>query len=147
MRALARPPLGLVLLLAVACGPATKAPPRAAPKAASSAAVAPVAKDPGMAYAASDYRAAEDGFRAGLAGADPTGARLGLGAVLVKTGRYPEALALLAALPPGPSDTAIRAACLRAEAQRKGGQLAEAEATLRAVAKEPSARAARLTSA
>jgi predicted Zn-dependent protease len=143
MRAWSRRPFSVALLLA-ACGPATKAPPHTATKPAASAAAAPAPKDPAAAFAASDYRAAEDGFRAGLKGADATTARLGLGAVLVKTGRYREALELLKTLPPGPSEPAIRAACLRAEAQRKGGQLAEAEATLRAVAKEPAARAARL---
>jgi Flp pilus assembly protein TadD len=145
MRVSSRRRFGFALLLAVACGPATKTPPRAAStKPVGSAGVVSPVKDPEVAYAGSDYRAAEDGFRSRLEGADPTRARLGLGAVLVKTGRYPEALALLATLQPGPTEAAIRAACLRAEAQRRGGQLAEAELTLRAVAQQPAAGAARL---
>jgi tetratricopeptide (TPR) repeat protein len=70
--------------------------------------------------------------------------RLGLGRVLIKTGRYEEAIQLLSAVPPGPSEPALQAACLRAEAQRLKGQLAEAEATLRAVSMHSAAREARL---
>ena len=106
--------------------------------------LAPAAKDPESALQTSDYATAERGFRAALARGDDAGARLGLGRVLIKTGRYQEALELLAKLPPGPSDAALRAATLRAEAQRRSGDLGAAEATLRAVANEPGARDARL---
>jgi predicted Zn-dependent protease len=101
-------------------------------------------KTPEAALEASDYVAAEQGFRAALNGSAGPRARLGLGAVLLKTGRYAEALDLLSALPPGPDEPALRAACLRAEAQRLSGKLPEAEATLRAVSMHPAAREARL---
>ncbi|HEV8549878.1 MAG TPA: tetratricopeptide repeat protein, partial [Polyangiaceae bacterium] len=96
------------------------------------------------AYEASEYPAAEQGFRAELARSGSPAARLGLARVLVKTGRYDAALELLRAVAPGGSDDAVAAACLRAEAQRSAGKLTDAEATLRAVTSEPGARAARL---
>ena len=134
----------LAAALLAACATAPPAPKVARPHPAASATPVAPPIDPAAALEASDYPAAERGFRAALSGSEGTRARLGLGAVLLKTGRYAEVLELLLALPPGPSEPALRAACLRAEAQRLSGKLADAEATLRAVSMHPAAREARL---
>lgn len=135
-----------IVPLVIACS--TTVPPQGAPAGkhgmAPAEPLAPAPKNPEAALGASDYAAAEQGFRAVLAKADDVPARLGLGEVLIKTGRYQEALDLLSKLAPGSSDAALRAACLRAEAQRRSGELGAAEKTLRAVANEPAARDARL---
>jgi len=100
--------------------------------------------DPRTAFEASDYALAEKGFRSELEGPDIARARVGLAAVLIKTGRYAEALDTLTKIAPGSDASSLQAAVLRADAQRRSGDLSAAEATLRAVASEPAAREARL---
>jgi cellulose synthase operon protein C len=91
----------------------------------------------------SAYPEAEADFRA-LAGT-PLGAQaaLGLGQVLVTTGRYAEAQVALAPLLSQP-DLAAKSAVWLARAQRNQGDAAGAEQTLRRVVSEPLARAAQV---
>jgi tetratricopeptide (TPR) repeat protein len=62
---------------------------------------------------------------------------------LIARGRYTEAVELLRASSKAGGDR-LRAACLEAEAERRAGNLAQAERTLRTVVADPNARDARL---
>jgi len=83
----------------------------------------------------SAFKDAEADFRALLSGTQAAPARVGLGQVLVKTGRAPEAIATLAPLL---SDVkwGAPAALYTARAQQSLGRVRDAEATLRAVPAE-----------
>ncbi|MEI9937035.1 MAG: tetratricopeptide repeat protein [Pseudomonadota bacterium] len=83
----------------------------------------------------SAYREAEAEFRALVSSAEAAPARLGLGQILLKTGRAPEAIAMLAPLL-GDANTGTLAALYTARAQLSLGRVREAEATLRAVPAE-----------
>jgi len=91
----------------------------------------------------SAYRDAEADFRALLVGNEGPVARLGLGEVLVTTGRYAEALTTLAPLL-ARNETAPLAAVWSARASRGLADRPAAEAVLRRVESDPSARAAHL---
>jgi len=80
----------------------------------------------------SAYKDAEEDFRALLTGSEGAAARLGLGQVLVKTGRASEALSTLAPLLREASWSA-RAAIQSSRAQQSLGRMRDAEAGLRAV--------------
>jgi cellulose synthase operon protein C len=64
--------------------------------------------------------------------------------LLVETGRYPEALALLRTGPRPAGAERLRVIGLEVEALRRAGNLSEAEATLRTIIQDPAAREARL---
>ena len=83
----------------------------------------------------SAYKQAEAEFRALISGAEASPARIGLGQVLLKTGRAVEAMTTLA---PSLSDAkwGTLAALYTARAQQSLGRLGDAEATLRAVKAE-----------
>jgi cellulose synthase operon protein C len=83
----------------------------------------------------SAYKDAEADFRALLGGPEAVPARVGLGQVLVKTGRASEAIATLAPLL-GDPNWAAPAALYTARAQQSQGRVRDAEATLRAVPAE-----------
>jgi len=85
----------------------------------------------------SAYKEAEADFRALLNGPEGAAARLGLGQVLVKTGRAAEAISTLSPLLRDPN-AAAAAALYTARAQQNLGRIHEAEATLRAVPAERS---------
>ena len=91
----------------------------------------------------SAYKEAEAEFRALLGSSEATPARVGLGQVLVKTGRAREALSTLA---PVLSDEnwGAAAALQTARAQLSLGRVREAEATLRAVKPERASYAVQL---
>src|SRR6187431_1829767 len=91
----------------------------------------------------SAYKEAEAEFRALLDSSEATPARVGLGQVLVKTGRAREALSTLA---PVLSDAnwGASAALQTARAQLSLGRVREAEATLRAVKPERASYAVQL---
>src|SRR5450432_2494531 len=91
----------------------------------------------------SAYPEAEAEFRALLATALGAEATLGLGQLLVKTGRYSQALNALTPLLSEPS-VAARAAVWSARAQRNLGNLAAAERILRGVEGNTSTRGVRL---
>ena len=91
----------------------------------------------------SAYKEAEAEFRALLAGSEGAAARVGLGQVLVKTGRAPEAISILAPLANDPN-WAAAAALYTARAQQSLGRTREAEAVLRAVPPERSSFALQL---
>ncbi|MBE7478965.1 MAG: tetratricopeptide repeat protein [Polyangiaceae bacterium] len=126
-----------------ACAPAVAQPAPAAPKTASAAKKpAPVAdrlKAGREALDASKYADAEAHFRAARGAA----AQLGLAETLLVTGRYDEAVKS-ARSAAGEKTTKAEAAWVEGEALRRQGKLAEAEAALRKVEKEPEARRARL---
>ena len=83
----------------------------------------------------SGYREAEADFRALLAAPEATAARVGLGQVLVTTGRYAEAVSVLAPLVTSPNLNAD-AALWTARAQQCEGDVSGAERTLRSVPTE-----------
>ncbi|HEY1535704.1 MAG TPA: hypothetical protein VGF76_16900, partial [Polyangiaceae bacterium] len=83
----------------------------------------------------SAYRDAEADFRALLDAPQATPALLGLGQVLVTTGRYAEAVSALAQLVASPIGDA-NAALWTARAQQYEGDIGAAERTLRSVPKE-----------
>ena len=91
----------------------------------------------------SGYRDAEADFRALLGAPEATPARLGLGQVLVTTGRYAEAVSVLSPLLSGPIWDAD-AALWTARAEQYEGEVAVAERTLRGVPSEHSSRALQL---
>lgn len=91
----------------------------------------------------SAYRDAEAEFRDLLGTSAALPAALGLGRLLVVTGRYDEALVTLKPLL-ARAELAQAAAIWISRAQRSQGDLHAAEATLRGVASEPTARAAKL---
>ena len=91
----------------------------------------------------SAYHEAEADFRSVLGGADAAQATLGLGQVLVTTGRAEEAVALLAPLLSQPK-WAAGAALWTARAQLSTGDVKGAERTLRAVPAEQSSHALQL---
>ncbi|HEY5376309.1 MAG TPA: hypothetical protein VIK01_21660, partial [Polyangiaceae bacterium] len=80
----------------------------------------------------SGYREAEADFRALLGAPEATAARVGLGQVLVTTGRYTEAVSVLAPLVSSPTWNAD-AALWTARAQQCEGDVSAAERTLRSV--------------
>jgi len=136
---------GLTAVLA-SCHPAQVAPGSNGAKAA-----APVHQLPAAARLAranqrlelSAFKEAEADFRTLLSGAEAAPARVGLGQVLVKTGRAPEAIGTLAPLL-GDTRWAAAAALVTARAQQSLGHLREAEASLRAVPAERSSYAVAL---
>ena len=79
----------------------------------------------------SAYKEAEADFRALLGGAEAAPARIGLGRVLVKTGRDQEAISTLGPLLADPKQGGA-AALYTARAQQSQGRVADAERTLRA---------------
>jgi predicted Zn-dependent protease len=83
----------------------------------------------------SAFKEAEADYRALIASAEAAPARIGLGQVLVKTGRAKEAIATLSPLL-GDSKWAASAALYTARAQQSLGRIRDAEATLRAVPAE-----------
>src|SRR6478609_7158448 len=91
----------------------------------------------------SAYKDAEAEFRALLTGPEGAPARLGLGQVLVKTGRASEAIAVLSPLLSDPARRAS-AALFTARAQLGLGRVRDAEAPLRAVPPEHSSFALQL---
>jgi len=91
----------------------------------------------------SAYKEAEADFRALLSGSEGAAARLGLGRVLVKTGRASEAMSTLAPLSSDPTWSA-RAAIQTSRAQQSLGRIRDAEASLRAVPAEQSSFALQL---
>ncbi len=91
----------------------------------------------------SAYREAEKDFRALGGTAQAAEGALGLGQVLVLTGRYAEALSTLKQLLSQPN-WAETAAIWSSRAERNQGDLHAAEATLRSVANDANARAAKL---
>lgn len=130
---------GLSTML-VSCHPAPN--PHAANGASSGAARAPELS-PGARLSraqqrlqSSAYREAEADFRTLTTGAEAAAARLGLGEVLVTTGRYSEAVSTLAPLLAQP-DSAASAAIWTARAQQALGDIRGAEATLRKVPAAP----------
>jgi len=80
----------------------------------------------------SAFKEAETEFRGLLAGPEAAPARVGLGQVLVKTGRAPEAITTLAPLLDD-RQLAADSAVVTARAQQSLGHIRDAEATLRAV--------------
>jgi len=91
----------------------------------------------------SAFKEAEAEFRAISSGPEAAPARVGLGQVLVKTGRANEAISTLAPLL-SDATWAAPAALYTARAQRSLGRLRDAEATLRAVPAELSSQAVAL---
>jgi len=91
----------------------------------------------------SAYHDAELDFRALAGTLEAAPAALGLGQVLVTTGRYAEAQAVLSPLLSEPK-LAVSAAVWLSRAQRGQGDLRAAEQTLRAIADGPAARSAEL---
>jgi tetratricopeptide (TPR) repeat protein len=91
----------------------------------------------------SAYQDAEADFRALSRGPEGAEARLGLGQVLVKTGRAEEAITMLEPLRADPKWAALAAVYI-ARAQQSLGRVHEAEATLRAVPSERSSFALQL---
>ncbi|HEY0463929.1 MAG TPA: hypothetical protein VGC79_06955, partial [Polyangiaceae bacterium] len=81
------------------------------------------------------YKEAEADFRSLLTSVEGPAARIGLGQVLVKTGRATEAISALAPLLNDPN-WAAQAALYTARAQQNLGRLRDAEATLRALPAE-----------
>lgn len=133
----------LVSAQLLACAPAAAKPAAAPPpKPTATKKPAPVAdrlKAGREAFAASKWGDAEAHFRAAR-GAE---AQLGLADVLLVTGRYDEAVKTARAAA-GSKTAKPDAAWVEGEALRRQGKLAEAEAALRKVEKEPEARRARL---
>ena len=101
-----------------------------------------------VALARSDYRAAEASFRAALGSArgdEPRRARLGLGRVLLETGRYDEAGAVAREASARASGVErLAAITLEAEAHLRRGRIEDAVSLLRAIATEPAAHRARV---
>jgi len=91
----------------------------------------------------SAYKEAEAEFRALLTGPEGAAARIGLGQVLLKTGRATEAISTLTPLSTDPKWEAL-AALYIARAQQSLGRPRDAEATLRAVPAERSSFALQL---
>jgi len=91
----------------------------------------------------SAFKEAEADFRALIDGPESAAARIGLGQVLVKTGRPEEALGVLSPLLDDPRWSA-QAALYTARAQQSLGKVREAEASLRAVPQERSSLALQL---
>ncbi|HEY4102827.1 MAG TPA: tetratricopeptide repeat protein [Polyangiaceae bacterium] len=91
----------------------------------------------------SAYSEAEADFRALAHSPEAARAALGLGKVLVLTGRYAEAVTVLAPLL-SQRDLAEPAAVWTARAEREQGDLSGAEQTLRKISNSPASRAARL---
>lgn len=94
--------------------------------------------------AASEYREAERAFRDARVEPESPRAKLGLAETLLAVGRYPEVLALAAPLETERGAIGRRATLVAARALVRAGQLADAEARLRAVEADPEAREARL---
>ena len=136
--------LGIPLM---ACAPAAAKPALATPnQAAAKTKPAPVADRltaAREAFAASKYSDAEAHFRAALAGAKRAEAALGLSETMLITGRYAEAVKT-ARTAFANKTTKLDAAWVEGAAFHRQGKLAEAEAALRKVEKEPEARRARL---
>lgn len=94
---------------------------------------------------ASDYAAAEAGFRAARAGGAGAGAELGLAEVLLATGRLePAVISARKAAQQENAELAARSSELTAEALSLSGQLQEAEAELRRALERSPARVLRL---
>jgi tetratricopeptide (TPR) repeat protein len=159
MRSLRRSTLrALVALGSLALGACNKSPasaPAAAPQATPIVAASPAATaspEPASspiaraerALDASRYAEAERLFSAELAGENATRARLGLGRVLLETGRYAEAEQTLVPDELEGDDARFEAAALKAESLLARGLDQEAEALLRPLSAEPLARRARL---
>ena len=83
------------------------------------------------------------GASAGAAAIPPL-SRLDQAEALIGTGRYAAAIELVRKGPKLVGADGLRGACLEAKAERRGGNLHEAEHTLRAVSADPEAREARL---
>ncbi len=148
MRAAPLVPSLVALALSAACSPAAarpgpKAPAHAAKLAAAPASPAERLKSGSDALAASDYATAEADLRAAAVGAQRGEALIGLAEVMLHTGRYAEAVRI-AAQAGAVKGARADAAWIGAEALRREGKIAEAEATLRKVEALPEARHARL---
>lgn len=129
-----------------ACAPAVAQPAKAAPAKTAGKKPAPVAdrlKAGREALEASKYADAEAHFRAALGGGKRAEAELGLAETLLSTGRYADAVAAAGRAGKGKTLKA-EAAWVEGEALRRQGKIAEAEAALRKVEKDPDARRARL---
>ncbi|MBX7193685.1 MAG: tetratricopeptide repeat protein, partial [Sandaracinaceae bacterium] len=97
------------------------------------------------ALARTDYGPAEAGFRAALEATPSLRARLGLGRVLLATGRYDEAATLAERAAEHAHDAErIAAVTLRGEALSRRGHLDEAITLLRTIETEPTAHRARV---
>ncbi|HET7541298.1 MAG TPA: tetratricopeptide repeat protein [Polyangiaceae bacterium] len=135
-----------VVALIAGCQPAKVAPGAVAKPAAISAADLPAPARLARAnqrFELSAYKEAEAEFRALLSSPEGAAARLGLGQVLVKTGRASEAISVLSPLLSDPARVAS-AALFTARAQQALGLVRAAEATLRAVPEEHSSFAVQL---
>ena len=141
--------LGSIAAVAVLLASCQRAPVAPAPVAAKTAAATPDLPAAARLSRAtqrlelSAYKDAELEFRALLTGPEAASARLGLGQVLVKTGRASEAITVLAPLLRDPARSAL-AASFTARAQQALGQVRDAEATLRAVPAEQTSFALKL---
>jgi tetratricopeptide (TPR) repeat protein len=140
------PVLPVAILVSLsACTPASALPAAAPAAGAKPAKVAPVTdrlKAGQKAYEESKYADAEAHFRASAKGAKRAEAMLGLAQTLLITGRYDEAIKT--ARQAGGKTTKYDAAWVEGEALRRQGKLAEAEASLQKVIKDPDARRPRL---
>ncbi|MCK6531877.1 MAG: tetratricopeptide repeat protein [Polyangiaceae bacterium] len=139
--------LAFIAVPLIACAPAAAKPAAAPPPAPGAKKVAPAVADRAKAgreaLDASKYGEAEAHFRAALGGAKRGEAALGLAETLLVTGRYDEAVKT-ARTAAASKATKLEAAWVEGEALRRQGKLAESEAALRKVEKEPEARRARL---
>jgi Tfp pilus assembly protein PilF len=93
---------------------------------------------------ASEYTAAEDALRQALSGPSHAEAELVLSEVFLATGRYSEAVSSAASASRRDPALARRAATIGAEALRRSGHVADAEARLLPFERDPEARPARL---
>jgi cellulose synthase operon protein C len=137
----------LVLVSVTACAPAVAQP--VAPGQPAGARAAAEKPDDRLqsgidAFEASRYAEAERHFRAAAAGKRRGEALVGLAHTQLLTGRYDDAVASARKAGAAGKATKREAAWIEAEALRRQGKLAEAEAAVRAVEKDPEARRARL---
>lgn len=139
----------LFALLLSACSTARAEPARSGGRAAPARPVAPKRAGSRLVTASdhlqnSEYALAEAGFRAAANGPERAAALLGLAEVQLTTGRYAEAVATADQTAATGKDERFEAAYFAGEGLRRQGKLAEAEARLRKVEADPSARHARL---